>query len=245
MENISDNELVLRKLALEENLKDIRERIALASHSAGVNEKDITLLAATKTVPYEVINHAIALGVDHIGENRVQELCSKYDYLDKSACEVHMIGHLQTNKVKQVADKVSMIQSVDSLRLAQEINRVCAAQGKKMQVLVEVNIGKEENKSGVLPEAAEEFVSQIAAFNAIEVCGLMAIPPICENESDIRQYFAKMRKLFLDIRDKKLDNIIMKHLSMGMSDDFEAAIKEGSTMVRVGSALFGKRVYNK
>ena len=241
-ENMSVDATALRCATVTENWKRIREQMQEAALRAGRDEREITLLAATKTVPAEVINHAIGLGVTHIGENRVQELCSKYDALDKANCEIHLIGHLQTNKVRQIADKVCMIQSVDSLRLAEEISRVCAAHEKKMRVLVEVNVGNEENKSGILPEQAEEFCSQIAQFPAIQVCGLMAIPPICEKETEIREYFAQMRKLFLDIRAKKLDNIHMEHLSMGMSGDFAAAIQEGSTMIRVGSALFGSRI---
>ena len=178
-----------------------------------------------------------------MGENRVQELCEKYDVLKETKCTLHLIGHLQTNKVRQTVERADMIQSVDSLHLAEEISRACVAQKKNIRVLVEVNIGREERKSGVLPEQTTEFCEQIAHLKGISLCGLMAIPPICEKEAEIRQYFAKMRQLFLDIRAKKLDNISMTCLSMGMSGDFVPAILEGATMIRVGSALFGPREY--
>lgn len=240
MEKLS-NELIRRNRDVEENLKIIKERIDKAAYSAGRDSKEIVLLAATKTVPVEVINHSIFLGIDTIGENKVQELLSKYNGLNKKDCSTHLIGHLQTNKVKKVVGNVDMIQSVDSERLALEIARVSKKQDVKTDILIEVNIGKEKNKSGALPENLEELFYIISQIDGIRVRGLMAIPPICQKKSETRKYFSHMYKLFIDIRDKKLDNINMDVLSMGMSADYEEAILEGATMIRVGSALFGKR----
>ena len=239
----SSNEYDQRFLSLEENLKVIRNHIGEAAIKSGRNPQDITLLAATKTVPVQVINKGIELGIDYIGENKVQELCDKYDELDLAHCNCQFIGHLQTNKVKNLIGKVSMIQSVDSPHLAQEISRLSAAQSVATDILIEVNIGCEENKSGVLPQNLDELLSHISVLPAIHIRGLMAIPPICENNSEIRQYFLNMYKYFIDIKGKKIDNISMDYLSMGMSGDYAQAILEGANMVRVGSALFGARIY--
>ncbi len=229
---------------VEYNYKTIRENIAEAARKCGKSENEITLLAATKTVDAETINHAISLGLDHIGENRVQELLSKYDDYDLSKCELQFIGHLQSNKVRQIIDKVSLIQSVDSLKLASEISRQAGLKNREMDILIEVNIGKEENKSGVMPENLNELLYQIKDLPSIHIKGLMAIPPICDNSQKICKYFDNMHKMFIDIKDKKIDNISMDVLSMGMSDDYDEAILCGSNMVRVGSALFGARNYN-
>ncbi len=239
------NEYEQRFLSLEENLKVIRDNIGEAAIKSGRNPQNITLLAATKTVPVPVINKGIALGINTIGENKVQELCEKYDELDLTNCDCQFIGHLQTNKVKQLIGKVSMIQSVDSVKLAQEISRLSAAQNRTTNILIEVNIGSEENKSGILPQNLEELISQISCLPAISIRGLMAIPPICENNFEVRQYFSNMYKYFIDIKGKKIDNISMDYLSMGMSGDYAQAILEGANMVRVGSALFGARIYKK
>ena len=228
---------------VEYNYKYINERIADAAEKSGRKREDITFLAATKTVDPMVINHAISLGLDHIGENRVQELLSKYEAYDLSNCSLQFIGHLQTNKVRQIVDKVDLIQSVDSIKLAREISNQSIKRGKKTDILVEVNIGREENKSGVFEENLEELLCQIAELDGISVKGLMTIPPICENEHKILKYFYNMHKLFIDISEKKLDNVSMNILSMGMSADFYEAILEGANMVRIGSALFGARNY--
>lgn len=239
------NEFEQKKTYLKENLQEIRERIAEAAVQSGRQPQDITLLAATKTVPAELINYAISLGITHIGENRVQELLEKYDALDKEHSCVQLIGHLQTNKVRKVIGLVSMIQSVDSVKLAQEISRVSLEQGVATDVLIEINIGGEENKSGVIKDAAFDLIEEIAAFQGIKVRGLMAIPPICEKTSEIRGYFSDMRKLFIDMAGKKIDNVTMDYLSMGMSGDYYEAVLEGANMVRIGSSLFGARNYNK
>ncbi len=229
---------------VEYNYKTICEKIANAAIKCGRTEKDITFLAATKTVDVEMINHAISLGLDHIGENRVQELLSKYDGYNLDNCSLQFIGHLQTNKVRQIIDKVDLIQSVDSFKLASEISRQAVNKNRIIDILVEVNIGREENKSGVMPEQTTEYLHQIKDLPNINVKGLMAIPPICDNTQKICKFFDNMHKMFIDIKSENIDNISMDVLSMGMSDDYEEAILCGSNMIRVGSALFGARNYN-
>ena len=224
--------------------QQICENIAAAAQSVGKTAEDITFLAATKTVDAPLINHAISLGLRYIGENRVQELLSKYDDYDLRHASLQFIGHLQTNKVRQIVGKVDLIQSVDSVKLAAEISRCSQKQGISTDILLEVNIGREENKSGVLPEALPELLDQIRDIPAIRVRGLMAIPPICENAQENCKFFDNMRNIFLDIRSKNIDNISMDILSMGMSDDYQEAIKCGANMIRVGSALFGARNYH-
>ena len=233
-----------RSLAdVEYNYRVICENIAKAAQSVGKTADDITFLAATKTVDAPTINHAISLGLRYIGENRVQELLSKYEDYDLDHASLQFIGHLQTNKVRQIVGKVDLIQSVDSVKLAKEISRCSLKQGISTDILLEVNIGREENKSGVLPEALPELLDEIKDIPAIKVRGLMAIPPICENAQENCKFFDNMRHIFLDIGSKNIDNISMEVLSMGMSDDYAEAIRCGANMVRVGSALFGKRNY--
>ncbi|MBR2724818.1 MAG: YggS family pyridoxal phosphate-dependent enzyme [Ruminococcus sp.] len=230
--------------SVKENYEEIVARIADAAIKSGRRPEDITFLAATKTVDAEIINYAISLGLKFIGENKVQELLSKYEQYDLKNSRLHFIGHLQTNKVRQIVGKVNMIQSVDSFKLANEISKQSLKHGLKTDILVEVNIGREENKSGVMPEELENLLREISVLEGISVKGLMAIPPICENEQKIRGYFANMRNLFLDISEKKIDNIKMGILSMGMSSDYYEAILEGANLVRIGSSLFGARNYN-
>ncbi len=239
-ENLLINE---RISAFDANYADVLERIERACARSGKSSDEIHLLAATKTVPVEVINHAIASGIRLTGENRVQEFCDKFDLLDKSA-DRHHIGRLQTNKVKYIIGKVSMVESVDSVKLAEELSKRSLAAGVVTDALVEVNIGDEESKSGVSADMAEEFALKIAEFDGIRVRGLMCIPPISENDKKIREIFDKMYKLFIDISTKKTDNINMEFLSMGMSGDFEQAIESGSNIIRLGSCLFGTRNYN-
>ena len=226
----------------DENYGIIRQRIAEAALAAGKQPEDIILLAATKTVDVGVINHAISSGITHIGENRVQELLSKYESL-LPVCN-HFIGHLQTNKVKDIINRVELIHSVDSYRLAQEISKQAVKCGKVMDILLEINIGDEQSKSGFGYDEAIDAVQKIAQLEGVHIKGLMAIPPICENSEQNRPYFAKMKKLFIDITDKKIDNSSMDILSMGMTNDYEIAIEEGATMVRVGTGIFGERNYN-
>lgn len=228
---------------IKHNYETIVQNIASAAIKSGRKPEDITFLAATKTVDPEFINYAVSLGLKFIGENKVQELLSKYDNYDLDNCDLHFIGHLQTNKVRQIVGKVKMIQSVDSIKLATEISKQSVKNNLVTDILVEVNIGREENKSGVLPENLEELLNQISVLEGVSVNGLMAIPPICENEQKICGYFQNMRNLFIDISDKKIDNIKMGILSMGMSGDYQEAILEGANLVRIGSSLFGERIY--
>ena len=225
------------------NYQTICENIEKAAAESGRKKDDITFLAATKTVEPEFINYAISLGLKKIGENRVQELLSKYDEYDLANADLQFIGHLQTNKVRQIIGKVSMIQSVDNIRLANEISRQSEKNGTDTDILVEVNIGREENKSGVFEEELEELIGEISLLKNIKVRGLMSVPPICDNTQEICKFFDNMYKLFIDISTKKLDNVYMDYLSMGMSEDYYEAILCGANMIRVGSGLFGARIY--
>ncbi len=203
----------------------------------------VTLLAATKTVPAEYINYAADLGLKVIGENRVNELLEKYDAIDKSKLDIQFIGRLQTNKVKYIIDKVSLIHSVDSFRLAEEISKRALAKGIVMPVLVEINIGGEESKGGITPECAPDFVKEIARLKGITVRGLMTIPPKSDGEDKNIAFYQKIRKIFVDISEQNVDNVSMSILSAGMSGDWREAIACGSTMVRIGSGVFGNRNY--
>lgn len=228
---------------VEDNYKAVKERVQNAAVKAGRSESEVRLMAVTKTVESVYINRVLDLGADLIGENRVQEFLGKKDELHLSGVEKHLIGHLQTNKVKQIVGEVDMIESVDSLHLAKEISRVSAAKGIVTNVLIEVNIGREESKSGVLEEQLEELLYQTARLDAVKIKGLMTIPPVCESEKEAADYFSAMHQAFIDIKGKNIDNVDMDILSMGMSGDFEAAVANGSNIVRVGSAIFGARKY--
>ena len=230
-EKLSD-EVVEKIRNFDANYADIRSRLSAACKEAGVSTDSVILLAATKTVSAEVINHAMDSGIEYIGENRVQELLSKKKDL-KATAHRHFIGHLQTNKVKDIINEVEMIESVHSVKLAAEIEK-CAAK---------VNIGGEQSKSGFTPDEAENAVAEISKMPHLRVKGLMTIPPVCESTKKQIEYFTKMHKLFIDIRDKNMDNVNILYLSMGMSDDFELAVKCGANIVRIGTALFGKRNY--
>jgi len=221
------------KLLIKENLEAVRSKIGV---------KNVTILAATKTVPADIINYAVTeLGITDIGENRVQELLEKYDALEKDKMKIHFIGTLQTNKVKYIIDKVCLIHSVDNIKLAAEIDRQAKKIGRVMDVLVELNIGEEENKSGVMPGGLMPFLDEISGFESIRVKGLMTIGPICANLSEYKKIFVKTYQIFIDILQKKLHNIDNPILSMGMSDSYEAAVECGANMVRLGTALFGIR----
>lgn len=230
--------------AVTENLQRIEENIQAACAAAGRSRSEVTLMAVTKTVEPERINAAIRAGITHIGENRVQEFLEKKDALLLNGVQAHLIGHLQTNKVRRIVGKVQMIQSVDSERLAKAISDASlqTEQGCT-DVLVEVNIGDEESKSGVPASELERLLYTLADFKGIRVRGLMAIPPIFDTEAKKRAVFHEMWKLFVDSKGKNVDNINMEILSMGMSNDYVEAIREGSTLVRIGSAIFGKRNY--
>lgn len=239
-ENLHDNHAYVR-----ENLARIEEQIQAACAAAGRRREEVTLMAVTKTVDASRINAALAAGITHIGENRVQEFLEKRDALQLDGVQAHLIGHLQTNKVRRIVGEVDMIQSIDSERLAQAVSRAAAETERgHCDVLVEVNIGNEDSKSGVPVAELEPLLEKIANFPGLRVRGLMAIPPILHTEAEKRAVFEQMYKLFVDIRGKNVDNITMEILSMGMSMDYVEAIREGSTMVRIGSAIFGKREYH-
>lgn len=237
---ILDEERVKKTI---DNYKRIKNDVAETAIKAGRSENDVRLMCVTKTVEAEYINPVLDLGADLIGENRVQEYLGKRDELHLDGVERHLIGHLQTNKVKQIVGEVDMIDSVDSVKVAKEIGKISARKGIVTDVLVEINIGEEASKFGLDPSELTETLCEISEIDAVRVKGLMAIPPICDSSSEIRKFFMNMNRMFLDIKAKKLDNISMDILSMGMSGDYVEAILEGSTMVRVGSSLFGKRVY--
>lgn len=232
-----------RLKSVGENYLRILDRVKESAVKAGRNENDVRLMCVTKTVEPVYINKALELGADLIGENRVQEYLGKRDELMLQGVERHLIGHLQTNKVRQIVGEVDMIESVSSLKLAKEISKVSVSKGLVTECLAEVNIGREESKSGIFIEELEEILCQISELDGIKIKGLMTIPPICSSDDEARSYFAQLRQSFIDIKDKKIDNISMEILSMGMSGDFEAAIAEGSNIVRVGSAIFGARKY--
>ena len=229
---------------IAQNIQKIRENMAEAARSAGRSPDEILLCAATKMNGADAVREAVAAGVDCCGENRVQELTQKMAEGAYTGKPVHFIGHLQTNKVKQVVGKVDLIESVDRTELLECIEKTAEKMGVVQPILLEVNIGAEESKSGFTPEEALKIAAEMDKFPACRLCGLMAIPPVSLHPGDNRRYFAEMRKLFVDISKKKYDNVAMECLSMGMSGDYADAIAEGATMIRVGTAIFGARNYN-
>ena len=221
---------------IKDNLESVKERILSSCERVGRDPSEITLLAVTKTVPSERIREIMDLGVLSLGENRVQELVSKYDEL--SGAKWHIIGHLQTNKVKSIIGKVSLIHSVDSLRLAEEIGRQSVSKGVTTEILLEVNVSGEESKFGMELDYVDEMIESCRGINGIFVKGLMTMAPLGAQEDEIRRIFSSLYKKYIDISSKKYDNISMEYLSMGMSNDFEIAIEEGANIVRVGRGLF-------
>ena len=232
-------------MSIAENVARIRVEMEKAALAAGRDPKEILLCAATKMNDAEAVREAIRAGVDCCGENRVQELTAKLAENAYEGVPVHFIGHLQTNKVKQVVGKVALIQSVDSERLLQAIDREAARQGICQDILLEVNIGGEESKSGLAPEEVLPLLEKMGQFPNVRVKGLMAIPPISEKNGNNRKFFQKMCNISVDIIAKKYDNVMVDCMSMGMSDDYADAISCGSTMIRVGTAIFGARDYTK
>ena len=232
-------------MSIAENVAKIKADIEKAAIAAGRDPKDILLCAATKMNDAEAVRKAIQAGVDCCGENRVQELTQKLSQNAYAGAPVHFIGHLQTNKVRQVVGKVDLIQSVDRMKLLQAIQQEAARQGICQNVLLEINIGNEDSKSGFSTEEIWKIIERLSDFSNIRVKGLMAIPPICQNPADSRKFFQEMCNLSVDIMAKNSDNVSMEILSMGMSGDFAEAIRCGSTMIRVGTAIFGPRDYSK
>ena len=229
---------------ITENLEQVRKNIEEACRAVNRDPGEVTLISVSKTKPVSMLQEAYDAGSRDFGENKVQEIMDKYPQLP-SDIRWHMIGHLQRNKVKYIIDKVDMIHSVDSLRLAETIEKEAAKKDIIIKILIEVNVAKEESKFGVMPEKVEELVSQVSQLPHIRICGLMTIAPFVENPEENRIYFNRLRNIAVDIERKKSDNVIMSILSMGMTNDYEVAIEEGSTMVRVGTGLFGARNYNQ
>ena len=231
-------------MSIAENVARIREEMNKAAVAAGRDPKEILLCAATKMNDSENVRQAIAAGVDCCGENRVQELTKKLSENAYEGAPVHFIGHLQTNKVKQVVGKVDLIHSIDSLRLLEAVNKEAAKQGICQDILLEINIGNEESKSGFDRSQLPQILERMSDYSNIRVRGLMAIPPLCEKSTDNHKFFQEMYHLAVDITEKKYDNVWVDIMSMGMSDDFADAIACGSTMIRVGTAIFGARNYH-
>ena len=229
---------------IKENLISVENEIREACLRAGRRREDVTLIAVSKTKPVSDLEEAYALGVRVFGENKVQELADKYEVLPKDI-EWHMIGHLQRNKVKYIIDKVALIHSVDSLRLAETIEKEAAKRNITVNILIEVNVAREESKFGLMPEELEEFIAKISDFSHIRVKGLMTIAPFVADSEENRVIFQRLHKLSVDIETKNVDNITMRVLSMGMTNDYAVAIEEGAPMVRVGTGIFGARSYSK
>lgn len=229
---------------IQVNIADIKEEIKQICHSCGRNPEDITLVVVTKTVDPERINYAVDCGVSNLGENKVQEIMDKYETVSKNI-KWHLIGHLQTNKVKYIIDKVELIHSVDSIKLAEEISKRAERYDITKDVLVQINVAEEETKFGIGLEEAVNFVKSISAFDNIRIKGLMTIAPYSENPEGVRLVFRQLREKFDELSQMNLPNTEMKYLSMGMSNDYRIAIEEGANMIRIGTAIFGKRNYNK
>ena len=226
-----------------ENIEHVRENIEKACKKAGRSVDEVTLIAVSKTKPYTDIEEALKSGTLDYGENKVQEMCEKYEILPKNI-RWHMIGHLQRNKVKYLVGKTELIHSVDSIRLAEQSEKENAKKGETANILIEVNMAQEESKFGITSQETEELIRKISTFEHIRIKGLMTIAPYTDNPETNRVYFRQMKKLSVDIRDKNIDNVSMDVLSMGMTGDYQVAIEEGSTMVRVGTGIFGERNYN-
>ncbi len=226
-----------------DNIKEIQNEINEVCTKVGRDPNEVTLIAVSKTKPYTDVQEALESGCIDFGENKVQELDRKYELLPKDI-NWHMIGHLQRNKVKYLVGKAKMIHSVDSLRLANQIEKEYAKKDMIAKILIEVNMAGEESKFGIKPEETEELVTEISKLEHVKVCGLMTIAPYTLEPEDNRIYFKNLKNLSVDIDSKNIDNVSMGVLSMGMSGDYKVAIEEGSTMIRVGTKIFGERNYN-
>ena len=225
-----------------ENIANVKEKIEQACEKSGRNPSDVTLIAVSKTKPVSYIEEALQTDVRDYGENKVQEMCEKYEVLPKDI-RWHMIGHLQRNKVKYLVGKTTLIHSVDSLRLAEQIEHDFAKHNEIANILIEINIANEESKFGVAPNDAEALIREISKLPHVHVNGLMTVAPYVENPEENRIHFANMKKLSVDITQKNIDNVNMSVLSMGMTGDYQVAIEEGATHVRVGTGIFGERYY--
>ncbi|MEF9945131.1 MAG: YggS family pyridoxal phosphate-dependent enzyme [Lachnospiraceae bacterium] len=228
---------------LTENLEKVEENIVKACEHSGRKREEITLIAVSKTKPVEMLDEIYQAGIRDFGENKVQELSDKFELLPKDI-RWHMIGHLQRNKIKQILGKTKLIHSVDSVRLAEAIEKEAAKLNENVDILVEVNMAKEESKFGLAPEDTMQFIENISLFSHLNIQGLMTIAPYVANPEENRPYFANLHKLYIDIASKKVNNVNMSILSMGMTNDYMVAIEEGATMVRIGTGIFGERYYN-
>ncbi len=231
-------------MTLKRNIEHVLTRVKDATSTSNQELNDIQLIAVTKTIDVNVIKEAINLGVLHIGENKVQELTRKYEEIG-DIVKWHLIGHLQRNKVKYIIDKVDLIHSLDSLRLAKEINKRAKNIDRIMECLLQVNVSGETTKHGVDPKDVKNFLKEIAPLDNIKIVGLMTMAPHVENKEESRQYFKKLKEMYEEISDMNLQNIEMKYLSMGMSNDYEIAVEEGANIIRVGRSIFGERDYSK
>lgn len=229
---------------IQVNIAGIKEEIKKICHNCGRNPEDITLVVVTKTVDPERINYAVDCGASDLGENKVQEIVDKYEPVSKNV-KWHLIGHLQTNKVKYIIDKVELIHSVDSIKLAEEISKRAEKYDITKDVLVQINVAEEETKFGIGLDEAVNFVKNISEFGNIRIKGLMTIAPYSENPEGVRLVFRQLREKFDELSQMNLPNTEMKYLSMGMSNDYQIAIEEGANIIRIGTAIFGKRNYNK
>lgn len=230
---------------IKSNLETVHADIDAACKRSGRDKCEVKLIAVSKTKPFEQLLAAYNAGERVFGENKVQEICAKYERIDEMPGAVfHMIGHLQTNKVRQVIDKVAMIHSVDSLHLAETIDREAAKAGIRMDILIEVNVAGEDSKFGIACDETEKLVRECAKLDNVHVCGLMTIAPFVEDSEQNRQVFKNLKQLCVDLKAKNIDNTDMDVLSMGMTGDYQVAIEEGATMIRVGTGIFGARNYN-
>jgi hypothetical protein len=226
-----------------ENYREVEQKVQEACVRSGRDRKEVTLIAVSKTKPVEMLKEAMEAGADVFGENKVQELCDKYEVLPKNL-HWHMIGHLQRNKVKYIVDKAELIHSVDSLRLAEEISKEAVKKNVQVNILIEVNVAEEDSKFGVSVVETEDLIRQIAVLPNVHIQGLMTIAPYVTDPEENRPVFRVLKKLAVDIKMKNIDNVTMNVLSMGMTGDYQVAIEEGATMVRVGTGIFGERDYS-
>lgn len=233
----------MKQSVLKENYTVVSGKVQDACKRAGRNSKEVTLIAVSKTKPVEMLQEIYDCGCRDFGENKVQEIMDKYDKLP-SDIRWHMIGHLQTNKVKYIVDKVYMIHSVDSIKLAKEISKEAVKKNVTVKVLLEVNVAQEETKFGMMSEEVKDFYDEVIDLPGLKVCGLMTIAPYVEDAEENRQYFVKLKQLMVDMTAEKTDNKSVGELSMGMTGDYEVAIEEGATYVRVGTGIFGERNYS-
>lgn len=229
---------------IKENVAEVEARIRAACERAGRRRDEVTLIAVSKTKPVSDIYEVMETGIKDYGENKVQEMCDKMEVIQQPL-NWHMIGHLQRNKVKYIVDKAVLIHSVDSLRLAQQISQEALKKGVEANILIEVNVAEEESKFGLTTDEVIQMVTEIAKLSAVHIKGLMTVAPFTENPEENRPYFRNLKQLAVDIAEKNIDNVTMSVLSMGMTGDYEVAIEEGATMVRVGTGIFGARIYSK